>query len=32
MTGTHQAEYEGMAATGKVITATGMTFLGFGKG
>lgn len=27
MTGTHQNEYEGLAATGKTLTATGMTFL-----
>ena len=27
MTGTHENEYEGLAATGKILTATGMTFL-----
>jgi len=27
MTGTHQDDYEGIPATGKVITGTGMTFL-----
>jgi steroid delta-isomerase-like uncharacterized protein len=27
MTGTHQNEYEGLAATGKTLTARGMTFL-----